>query len=159
MSKQQILPTHLAHKPIFAVLDYDKIDGCYAGDTDAVALSAGLACWDKLGRDISLKVWRHTGAKWSRQSEELPPHRAIDLTILYCLVLLCRNRNQDSEKVKAGSLEIEASLIKEAGYDPNILGKMLEKLDTYNKENKEYIKERLEALSNVLDELKKEGIF
>jgi hypothetical protein len=29
-------------------------------------------------------VWRYTGEKWSRQSEELPIHRVIDLTILIC---------------------------------------------------------------------------
>ncbi len=159
MSKPKTLPTHLGHKPIFAVLDYDKIDGPYAGDTDTVALSAGLACWDKLGRDVSVKVWRFPGTRWSRQSEELPPHRAFDLTILYCLVLLCRARKQDSAKIQAGNFEFQISQIRDAGYDPNILARMLEKLDAYIKENREYIKERLEALSKVLDELKKEGIF
>ena len=34
--------------------------------------------------DISAKVWRYTGEKWSRQSEELPLHRVIDLAILAC---------------------------------------------------------------------------
>jgi len=32
--------------------------------------------------DISAKAWRHTGEKWSRQSEELPLHRVLDLAIL-----------------------------------------------------------------------------
>lgn len=32
--------------------------------------------------DISAKVWRHTGGKWSGLSEELPMHRVIDLVIL-----------------------------------------------------------------------------
>ena len=31
---------------------------------------------------ISAKVWGHTGEKWSRQSEELPLTRVIDLAIL-----------------------------------------------------------------------------
>jgi hypothetical protein len=34
--------------------------------------------------EISAKVWRHTGGKWSRQSEELPLHRALDLALLIC---------------------------------------------------------------------------
>ena len=34
--------------------------------------------------DISAKVWRYTGEKWSRQSEELPLHRVLDLAILAC---------------------------------------------------------------------------
>jgi hypothetical protein len=33
---------------------------------------------------FSAKVWRYTGEKWSRQSEELPLHRIIDLAILIC---------------------------------------------------------------------------
>jgi hypothetical protein len=37
-------------------------------------------------RTLSAKVFRHTG-RWSRQSEEIPLHRAIDLTtvIVYAL--------------------------------------------------------------------------
>ena len=34
--------------------------------------------------DISAKIWRYTGEKWSRQSEEIPLHRAIDLSIFVC---------------------------------------------------------------------------
>ena len=53
--------------------------------TDAQGLSLGLAQWNDRGRvDISAKVWRHTGEKWSRQSEELPLHRVLDLAILVC---------------------------------------------------------------------------
>ena len=37
---------------------------------------------------ISAKVWRHTGEKWSRQSEELPLHRVLDLAILVCRSIL-----------------------------------------------------------------------
>lgn len=48
-------------------------------------LSLGLAQWNDRGKvDISAKVWRHTGDKWSRQSEELPMHRVLDLAILIC---------------------------------------------------------------------------
>ena len=54
-----------------------------AYDSDAKGLSLGLAQWNDRGRvDISAKVWRYTGEKWSRQSEELPLHRALDLAIL-----------------------------------------------------------------------------
>ena len=46
-------------------------------------LSLGLAQWNDRGKvDISGKVWRHTGEKWSRQSEELPLTRILDLAIL-----------------------------------------------------------------------------
>ena len=65
--------------------DYERIDGRSAYDSDAKGLSLGLAQWNDRGRvDISAKVWRYTGEKWSRQSEELPLHRVLDLAILAC---------------------------------------------------------------------------
>ena len=67
------IPTNLKHKPVLVVEDYDKVDGRNALNTDAKGLSLGLAQWNDRGKvDISGKVWRHTGEKWSRQSEELP---------------------------------------------------------------------------------------
>ena len=77
------IPTTLKHKPVFVAEAYDHIDGRTAYDTDAKGLSLGLAQWNDRGQvDISAKVWRHTGEKWSRQSEELPMHRVLDLAIL-----------------------------------------------------------------------------
>ena len=79
------IPTNLKHKPVITVENYSQIDGRNAYDTDAQGLSLGLAQWNERGRvDISAKVWRYTGEKWSRQSEELPLHRVIDLAILIC---------------------------------------------------------------------------
>ena len=77
------IPTNLKHKPVVAAEDYARIDGYMAYDSDAQGISLGLAQWNDRGRvDISAKVWRHTGEKWSRQSEELPLHRVLDLAIL-----------------------------------------------------------------------------
>src|SRR5690554_590570 len=79
------IPTSLKHKPVIVVEDYSNIDGRQAYDSDAKGLSLGLAQWNERGKvDISAKVWRHTGEKWSRQSEELPLHRVLDLAILVC---------------------------------------------------------------------------
>ena len=79
------IPTTLKHKPVIVAEDYAHIDGRTAYHTDAPGLSLGLAQWNDRGRvDISAKVWRHTGEKWSRQSEELPLHRVLDLAILVC---------------------------------------------------------------------------
>ena len=79
------IPTNLKHKPVIVVENYENVDGKYAYHSDAKGLSVGLAQWNDRGRiDISAKVWRHTGGKWSRQSEELPLHRVIDLAILIC---------------------------------------------------------------------------
>ena len=79
------IPTTLKHKPVIVAEDYAHIDGRTAYHTDAQGLSLGLAQWNDRGRvDISAKVWRHTGEKWSRQSEERPLHRVLDLAILVC---------------------------------------------------------------------------
>lgn len=79
------IPTDLKHKPVIVVEDYSNIDGRSAYNSDAKGLSLGLAQWNDRGRvDISAKVWRHTGERWSRQSEELPLHRVLDLAILVC---------------------------------------------------------------------------
>lgn len=79
-------PQYLSHKPIIAVSDYDTIDAQYTKNTDVRALSIGVAQYDK--DEISLKIWRHTGDKWNRQSEEMPLHRNIDLNILLLGALL-----------------------------------------------------------------------
>jgi hypothetical protein len=79
------IPTTLKHKPVIVSENYERVDGRFARHTDAKGLSLGLAQWNDRGKvDISAKVWRHTGEKWSRQSEELPVHRVLDLTILIC---------------------------------------------------------------------------
>ena len=77
------LPTTLKHKPVVVCENYENIDGRQAYASEAKGLSLGLAQWNDRGRvDASAKVWRHTGDKWSRQSEELPLHRVLDLAIL-----------------------------------------------------------------------------
>ncbi len=79
------IPTTLKHKPVIVAENYENVDGRTAYKSDAKGLSLGLAQWNERGKlDISAKVWRHTGEKWSRQSEELPIHRVLDLAILVC---------------------------------------------------------------------------
>jgi len=79
------IPTTLKHKPVITVENYENVDGRYAYNSDAKGMSLGLAQWNDRGKvDISAKVWRYTGEKWSRQSEELPLHRVLDLAILVC---------------------------------------------------------------------------
>jgi hypothetical protein len=73
------LPIRLKHKPV-ALLPYEAHDGPYVGDTDCRYLSVGWAQYDP--RTLSAKALRYTNGRWSRQSEELPLHRAIDLTAL-----------------------------------------------------------------------------
>jgi hypothetical protein len=77
------IPTQLKHKPVIVCENYENVDGRYAYQSDSKGLSLGLAQWNDRGRvDSSAKVWRYTGEKWSRQSEELPLWRVLDLAIL-----------------------------------------------------------------------------
>ncbi|HNY22590.1 MAG TPA: DUF6530 family protein [Treponemataceae bacterium] len=77
------IPTTLKHKPVITCEDYANIDGRSAYNSETQGLSLGLAQWNDRGNiDISAKVWRYTGEKWSRQSEELPLHRVLDLAIM-----------------------------------------------------------------------------
>lgn len=79
------IPTTLKHKPVIAVNNYEQVDGRQAYKSDTKGLSVGLAQWNDRGKiDISAKVWRYTGEKWSRQSEEMPLHRVLDLALLIC---------------------------------------------------------------------------
>jgi hypothetical protein len=79
------IPTNLKHKPVIVSEDYEHIDGRQADNSTAKGLSLGLAQWNDRGKvEISAKVWRYTGEKWSRQSEEMPLHRVIDLAIFIC---------------------------------------------------------------------------
>lgn len=128
------IPTHLKHKPIIGVNDYEKIDSIYANNSDVKALSIGQAQYDN--NQISLKVWRHTGKKWSRQNEEIPIHRNIDLTILLIGSLL----TDITSKYPATSLREE--IINE--------NKVIE-IQNYYKKNETYLNPRLEELKSVLD--------
>ena len=94
------IPTTLKHKPVIVSENYENVDGRKAYDSDAKGLSLGLAQWNDRGKvDISAKVWRHTGEKWSRQSEEMPLHRALDLAILICRSKLHFNEAYRYEKL------------------------------------------------------------
>jgi hypothetical protein len=103
------IPTELKHKPVIVSEDYEKIDGRKADNTDAKGLSLGLAQWNDRGNvDISAKIWRHTGDKWSRQSEELPLHRVLDLAILICKTkLFYQERYHKNEKDYPGYPTLE----------------------------------------------------
>jgi hypothetical protein len=82
------IPNHLSHKPIVRLEGYSELDGRFKGKTDAHGLSIGLAQWSSPEKmDLSAKVWRYTGEKWSRQSEELPMHRVFDLASLLCAAM------------------------------------------------------------------------
>jgi hypothetical protein len=130
-------PKNLSHKPIISVNDYDRIDGKYANKTDAMALSIGNAQYDE--EEISLKVWRiNSQENWSRQSEELPIHRNLDLSILFISALFTNIESHYSN-----------SVIREEIDDPN----KVKEIKDYFEENKTFLEPRLRELQRLLNDM------
>jgi len=155
------IPTNLKHKPVIVSENYEEIDGRYAYESDAKGLSLGLAQWNDRGSvDISAKVWRHTGDKWSRQSEELPLHRVLDLAIL-----ICRTKEYFSEAYRFPKLyDPEKPQIDRIGLQGDAMtvsvcteNEMIDKdiklfRDTLSADD-ELISERLQMLVTLLDKM------
>ena len=155
------IPTYLKHKPVFVSENYENVDGRLAKKTDAKGLSLGLAQWNDRGNvDVSAKVWRYTGEKWSRQSEELPMHRVLDLAIL-----LCRSKLYLSESYRFPKLyQPEKPLIDRIGMqgdamnisvctnNPLIDEDLLLFANTLSRDD-ELLGERLQILSDILKEM------
>lgn len=150
------VPTHLQHKPIYMVNDYNWVDNPKDGDSDALGLSIGLAQWnDRFGKDISAKVWRHTrgadgefdSGKWSRQSEELPLHRVLDLAIFICMIM---NEKDLSTPVKFVEEDIflEESNIENFGIYTELLKEFLGQ-----EQEKDRLDKRLRILAQELRQM------
>ena len=75
-------PDNIAHTPVY-VVPYFAHDPGKENDTNAQFITVGWSQWDN--DEPSAKVVRHSGQRWSRQSEELPLARLVDLTILTAL--------------------------------------------------------------------------
>ncbi|WNC16067.1 DUF6530 family protein [Brevibacillus brevis] len=155
------IPTTLKHKPVIVSDNYEKVDGRNANHTDAKGLSLGLAQWNDRGKvDISAKVWRHTGEKWSRQSEELPLHRVLDLAILVCRAKLhfreaYRYENlYDEEKPMIDRVGLQGDAMTVAVCTDN--ENINEDIRLFNQalsNDDEMISERLRVLSRILKEM------
>lgn len=132
------VPEHLQHKPIIGVDNYDRIDGARANNSDAKALSIGKSQWDD--DEIAAKVWRHTTGddtgKWSRQSEEIPLNRVIDLAILITSLYLPHNG-------------FSATSLHEVVINPADMAKIKDFLDA----NESHLKPKLRELKNLLGQI------
>lgn len=155
------IPTTLKHKPVIVSDNYENIDGHRAYDSDTKGLSLGLAQWNDRGSvEISAKVWRYTGEKWSRQSEELPLHRVLDLAIL-----ICRAKQYFSEAYRFPKLyDPQKPQIDRIGLQGDAMTVAVctanEMLDTDIKlfrdvlaENDEMLSERLHVLAQILADM------
>ncbi|MBR5035009.1 MAG: PD-(D/E)XK nuclease family protein [Bacteroidales bacterium] len=94
------IPRHLKHKPIVSI-DYSEID---ANAGDAKFISLGRATWNP--EDVSAKVWRWSedGKRWSRQSEELPLWRVLDLAILLISTIRKKPTSMEEKVVNEDNL-------------------------------------------------------
>ena len=138
------LPTWLKHTPWVAV-PYEHFDGPYSEYTDAKYLGIGLAQWRTPTDDphaVSIKSWRKPDERWSRQSEELPLHRHVDMTILLAYAL-ASNTNPIID-LPSGTFESQD--------EPITLRKMVELPDECARDL-ERGRSRLRKLRQVLNEL------
>lgn len=153
----QELPQHLAHKPVYA-LPYQAFDGIYDSSTDMRFISVGIAqYWEE---DVSIKTMRYVKdekrgtAKWTRQAEELPLHRVLDMAIFLSKVLF--DVKDDRVSIQKGTF------LNQEESDIFIEKERREKweLENYNKfldRNSDLLKARLNTLMDVLNNLKSEG--
>jgi hypothetical protein len=155
------IPVTLKHKPVIVVDDYERVDGRRAYDSDARGLSLGLAQWNDRGNvEISAKVWRHTGERWSRQSEELPLHRVLDLALLICRSMqhfqeaYRYEKLYDSQKtaLERIGLQGDAMTVRVCTDNPMIDKDIQLFRDCISKDD-ELIGERLRALSAILKDM------
>jgi hypothetical protein len=157
------IPAELKHKPVIISEEYDLIDGRYAHQSDAKGLSLGLAQWNERGKvEIAAKIWRYTGKKWSRQSEETPLHRVLDLAILICKArLFFRERYRKNENdypkyplldrigLQGGAMNVAVC------QDNEQIENDLNLFEACLQDDDEIISERLKVLSGLLKDLEK----
>lgn len=116
-------PWWLNHKPIITV-DYSNKD---AEAGDAKFLSIGRSQWSS--EDFSAKIFRHTGNRWSPQSEEMPLWRVLDIATL--LVAVINNKQSN---------------LNEFVQDPE----SVDELRDYIRENMEILVPKMQELTNML---------
>jgi len=144
------VPQSLLHKPVYA-MPYEHFDGMYANKTDAIYLSIGIAQYDENAKELSAKIMRNIGSQWSPQSEELPIHRPIDLSILIAKVLFDRINN--NVEIRGGtyiSQKNEIILTQEPRTQAEI-----KVFQSWIQNNESVIKERLNALCDILNDLRR----
>lgn len=143
------------------VENYEQVDGRKAYNSDAKGLSLGLAQWNDRGKlEASAKVWRYTGEKWSRQSEELPLHRVLDLALLVCKAKQYftdayryeKLYDPDNTKVDRIALQGDAMTVGICTENP-MIDEDIKLFRDCLSQNDELLSERLKALAAVLKDM------
>lgn len=154
------VPKNLKHKPVVLVDNYTRMDGRYAGTTsDVEGLSIGFAQWNSpTSSDLSAKVWRSKSGKISRESEELPLHRCLDLTLMILLTIAniddiaSVNSNISIPLDESGDISIDRCYkITDKDFS---LSKLKEFKESLEKEQNNFLNDRLKRMA---DQLKKMG--
>ena len=155
------IPTSLKHKPVIVSDNYDHVDGQHAYASDAKGLSVGLAQWNDRGNvEFSAKVWRYTGEKWSRQSEELPLNRVLDLAILVCRTCqyfqsaytFPKFYDPNNPQIDRIGMQGDAMDVKVCTENP-LIDTDIKLLADYIGQNGEMLGERFSILSTMLQEM------
>ena len=142
-------PDNAKHKAVFA-LPYEEFDGPYAGKSDCKYLTVGWAQYDP--GMVSVKTLRHSGERWSRQSEELPVHRAVDAVLLlaYCVF----KSSEQGVTLPAGTFEGQKEPLTLSPKEHQSLVRFLRTLLT-----DDLLKRRLSKAADLLCELRKQGVL
>ena len=156
------IPTTLKHKPVIIVENYSNVDARQAYDSDAVGLSVGLAQWNDRGKvEASAKIWRYTGDKWSRQSEEMPLNRVLDLSILVARTLYYLREegyrypkyyNPENPQIDRIGIQGDAMTVEVCVENPN-LDEDIQLLANAVAKDGELLGERLSLLRKLLTDL------
>lgn len=146
-NKPKEIPTNLTHKPIYAINDYEKIDGNYKTNTDVVGISIGKAQWDENNFVPAVKVWRYKN-RWSRQSEETTVTRALDMATLVVNVL---NKSYNDFDFSPYSSVFGKVSIEQVSKNQDLV----RELNEYLKEHKADIECHIELLKKALADYEK----
>ena len=142
-------PDQISHTPVFLV-PYFHHDPGEEGDTDAQFISVGWSQWDD--EQPSAKVVRYADSgRWSRQSEELPLARLVDLTILTALAY---GRGDGFTTLDAGVLRNQDQPIDVAYGSKRDRQGLVETL-----REDEILRDRLRKLHQVLKEIDAAGLL
>jgi hypothetical protein len=118
-------------------------------------ITVGIAQYDAYA--VSVKTMRYTNGRWSRQAEELPLHRPIDMTIFLAKALF------DASIPPGPQVIIEKGTFENQPCDITIhheVERTPGEINTYNAfiaANAGSLKGRLGELLEVLSDLKKRG--
>lgn len=130
------------HKPVLITKGYPTVDGMYANDTDVIELDIGLAQWDN--EKVSAKVWRRNQKGGiSRESEDIPLHRILDLNLLLLEAL------ENSQEISNRTLQHKEMCISENQF---VEVKLCENESKKEEEEKEHIKNFVRVLTATKNE-------